>query len=76
MTALLAFREFLAYLERLKERAKAPVVVLPPVEMSKVIPGVDRHRTCIMRLKRQWMERIEGEGLGCWDDVHCQRPLH
>ncbi|KAM5538064.1 hypothetical protein V8D89_008261 [Ganoderma adspersum] len=77
MAAFIAFREFLAYLERLKERAKAPVVVLPPVEQSIIFPGVDRHQACIKRLKRQWMERVEGEGPGCWEDgVERQLPSH
>ena len=61
--------EFMAYLERLRKLAKAPVVVLPPVEQSIIYPGVDRHRTCIKRLKRQWMERVDGEGPGCWGDA-------
>ncbi|PIL24417.1 hypothetical protein GSI_14171 [Ganoderma sinense ZZ0214-1] len=73
--AFVEFREFLEYLERLKERAKAPVVVLPPVEQSIIYPGVDRRLVCLRRLKRQWMERLEGEGPGCWEEGVEGKPL-
>ncbi|TBU35497.1 hypothetical protein BD311DRAFT_813011 [Dichomitus squalens] len=73
-TAHLAFRDFLAHLERSKERARVPVAVLPPLEMPKMVAGMDPHRTCIMRVKREWMERVEGEGAGCWEEhMHMQR---
>ena len=74
-TAHLAFRDFLTHLERSKERARVPMVVLPPLEMPKIVPGVDPRWMCIMRVKKEWMERVEGEGAGCWEE-HMQRRVH
>ncbi|TFK91780.1 hypothetical protein K466DRAFT_481971 [Polyporus arcularius HHB13444] len=67
-TAHLAFRDFLVYLQRIKERAKVPVAVLPPLEIPKMVPGVDPHRMCILRVKHEWQERIEADGAGCWEE--------
>ena len=66
--AHLAFRDFLVYLQRMKERAKVPVAILPPLEIPKMVPGVDPHRMCILRVKDEWQERIEVDGPGCWEE--------
>ncbi|KAI9069985.1 hypothetical protein FKP32DRAFT_1558636 [Trametes sanguinea] len=67
-TAHVAFRDFLTYLDRLAERARVPVKVLPPLEVPKMVPGVDPTHKCIQRVKREWLERVEsdGDGAGCW----------
>ncbi|EIW51741.1 uncharacterized protein TRAVEDRAFT_75540 [Trametes versicolor FP-101664 SS1] len=62
----LAFRDYLVYLERLAERARVPVRVLPPLEMPKLMPGVDPQQKCIHRVKDEWLDRVEGDGDGCW----------
>ncbi|KAI0723787.1 hypothetical protein C8T65DRAFT_627432 [Cerioporus squamosus] len=67
-TAHLAFRDFLVHLQRIRERAKVPVLVLPPLEIPKMVPGVDPHRMCILRVKAEWQERIEADGAGCWEE--------
>ena len=66
--AHLAFRDFLVHLQRMKERAKVPVAILPPLEIPKMVPGVDPHRMCILRVKAEWQERIESDGPGCWEE--------
>ncbi|OSD08374.1 hypothetical protein PYCCODRAFT_1429447 [Trametes coccinea BRFM310] len=67
-TAHIAFRDFLTHLDRLAERARVPVKVLPPLEVPKMVPGVDPTHKCIQRVKREWLERVEsdGDGAGCW----------
>ncbi|KAI0636392.1 hypothetical protein C8Q77DRAFT_1051140 [Trametes polyzona] len=62
----IAFRDFLVYLQRLAERARVPVKVLPPLEMPKPVPGTDPQQMCIHRVEREWIERVEGDGDGCW----------
>lgn len=66
--AHLAFRDFLTYLQRVAERARVPVRVLPPLEMPKPVPGTDPQQKCIYRVKREWLDRVEGDGDGCWQE--------
>ena len=67
--ANLVFRDFLAHLQRIAERAKVPMEVLPPLDVPNQVSGtVDPYRRCIMRVKREWMERIEADGAGCWEE--------
>ena len=43
--------------------------VLPPLDVPNQVSGtVDPYRRCIMRVKREWMERIEADGAGCWEE--------
>ncbi|KAI8982838.1 hypothetical protein BD414DRAFT_86301 [Trametes punicea] len=74
-TAHVAFRDFLVYLERLAERARVPVKVLPPLEFPKMVPGVDPTHKCIQRVKKEWLERVfESDGAGCWEEgMHALR---
>ncbi|KAI0672742.1 hypothetical protein C8Q78DRAFT_990161 [Trametes maxima] len=66
-TAHAMFLEFLDYLQGLRERARVPLTVLPPCESSK--PALDQdvaRQRAIPRVKRTWLERVEGTGVGCW----------
>ncbi|KAI0647526.1 hypothetical protein C8Q79DRAFT_1009610 [Trametes meyenii] len=61
------FCEFLDNLRELAERARVPVKVLPPCESSKPAPDQDvAHQRAIPRVKRTWLGRVEGAGVGCW----------
>ncbi|KAI0820183.1 hypothetical protein BC628DRAFT_921057 [Trametes gibbosa] len=64
----LAFRDYLAHLQRVAERARVPVRVLPPLEMPKPVPGMDPQQKCIHRVKKEWLDRVEGDGDGCWQE--------
>ncbi|CDO76436.1 hypothetical protein BN946_scf184781.g13 [Trametes cinnabarina] len=66
--AHVAFRDFLVYLDRLAERSRVPVKVLPALETPKMVPGVDPTHKCIQRVKTEWLERVEtdGDSAGCW----------
>ncbi|KAH9900881.1 hypothetical protein C8Q73DRAFT_222444 [Cubamyces lactineus] len=65
--AHVAFRDFLVYLDRLAERARVPVKVLPPLEEPKVVPGANPTQRCLERVKKEWLERVVG-GEGCWQE--------
>ncbi|KAH9848924.1 hypothetical protein C2E23DRAFT_738508 [Lenzites betulinus] len=64
----IAFRDYLVHLQRVAERARVPVRVLPPLEMPKPVPGADPQQKCIMRVKTEWLDRVEGDGDGCWQE--------
>lgn len=66
-TTQLAFRAFLDHLHRVAERAKVPVVILPPAEIEELVPGVDPHQVCIKKLKFEWMKRIAANTPGYWE---------
>ncbi|KAI0748362.1 hypothetical protein C8Q80DRAFT_1103938 [Daedaleopsis nitida] len=66
-TAALVYRDFLAHVQKLAEKAKAPVTVQPPLEIPEMVPGVDPHKICVMKLKTEWMERIEINGSRYWE---------
>ena len=67
-TSQIAFRHFLGHLQHMKERSKVPLEVLPPYSMPKPMPGMDPYKGCILRVKYEWMERIEADGAGCWEE--------
>ncbi|KAI0371679.1 hypothetical protein BV20DRAFT_941472 [Pilatotrama ljubarskyi] len=66
-TAHLAFRDFLCYLDRLAERARVPVKVLPPLKVPPLPAGATPQQLCIMRVKKEWLERVV-DGDGCWQE--------
>ncbi|KAI0362644.1 hypothetical protein OH77DRAFT_1389811 [Trametes cingulata] len=66
-TAHLIFRDFLCYLDRLAERARVPVKVLPPCKIPPPPPGTNPQQMCIMRVRKEWLERVV-EGDGCWQE--------
>lgn len=65
--AHVAFRDFLVYLDRLAERARVPVKVLPPLEAPKIVPGANPTQKCLERVKKEWLERVV-DGDGCWQE--------
>ncbi|TBU50263.1 hypothetical protein BD309DRAFT_498620 [Dichomitus squalens] len=60
-TAELSYRDFLSHLRRSITKARVPVLLLPPMELPKVAPGVDPSRGCIMKLRSVWQSAIEGK---------------
>ena len=51
-----------------------PVVLLPPMELPKMAPGMDPSRGCIMKLRGVWQQAIEGKHL-TWETPVTEPPV-
>ena len=73
-TAELSYRDFISYIRKSAAKARVPVVLLPPMELPKMAPGMDPSRGCIMKLRGVWQQAIEGKHL-TWETPVTEPPV-
>ena len=73
-TAELSYRDFISHIRKAAAKARVPVVLLPPMELPKMTPGMDPSRGCIMKLRGVWQQAIEGKHL-TWECPVTEPPV-
>ncbi|KAI1788382.1 hypothetical protein LXA43DRAFT_643103 [Ganoderma leucocontextum] len=73
-TAELSYRDFVNHIRKSAAKARVPVLLLPPMDLPKLAPGMDPSRGCIMKLRGVWQQAIEGKHL-TWEGPVAEPPL-